>query len=192
MAHIGFLLILTMQAAAAGPADPAHQPYVIQLKDGNELYGFWDERTVQGGGKVTVELDEPWMPTRQRKILSLSDVAATFKERDSTTAKRRQKGYEDAGQVLINGSLAVPTAKYELVQRARQMAGLDAAEGEQDADDVEVSGTDVAGAVITAEPGSAPPPLPGFFEQWGAHIGLLLVAVLLTGLVVRMAFLSGD
>ena len=45
--------------------------------------------------------------------------------------------------------------------------------------------------MFAAEPGVAPP-LPGFFEQWGAHIGLLLVAVLLTGLVVRMAFLSGD
>jgi len=186
MAYIGFLLILAMQA---GAANQARQPYIIQLSDGRELVGFWEEKGTQSGGKVRVELDTPWNPG-QWEMISQSNVVSATPERPKTTLKRIQKGWDEAGFVLVNGVLPVPKPKYKLEQRARQMAGLDGAEGEQAVELPETSGADAAGAVTT-EPGSAPP-LPGFFERWGAHIGLLLVAVLLTGLVVRMAFLSGD
>ena len=171
--------------AAAG--NQARQPYVIQLNDGRELVGFWEQRETQSGGKVRVELDMPWAPVNKREMLPQSSVVSATPERPTATLKRIEKGWDEAGYVLVNDSIPVLKEKYELAQRARQMAGLDGAEGEQA---VETSGADVAGAVTT-EPRVAPP-LPGFFEQWGAHIGLLLVAVLLTGLVVRMAFLSGD
>ncbi|MCX5772642.1 MAG: hypothetical protein NTZ09_20550 [Candidatus Hydrogenedentes bacterium] len=185
MAHLSFLLIAAMQAAAGGQA---RQPYVIQLNEGRELVGFWEQRGTQSGGKVRVELDKPWAQGPQWEMIAQSSVVSATPERQSATIKRLQKGWNEAGFVLVN-HLPVPKDKYELAQRARQMAGLDGGEGEQ-AEAVETSGADVAGAVAT-DP-AATPPLPGFFEQWGAHIGLLLVAVLLTGLVVRMAFLSGD
>ncbi|HUW59638.1 MAG TPA: hypothetical protein VMZ06_01430 [Candidatus Bathyarchaeia archaeon] len=188
MGLISFLLILAMQA---GAGNQDRQPYVIQLKDGTELVGFWEQRETQSGGKVRVELDTPWIQGPQRKMISQSDIiSAPTQERPTATLNRRQKGYADAGLVQVSDSLVVPRDNYDRAQRARQMAGLDAAEGEQAVETGETSGADMAGAV-TAEPGVAPP-RPGFFEQWGAHIGLLLVAVLLTGLVVRMAFLSGD
>ena len=191
MAHIGFLLILAMQAGApAGPANQARQPYVIQLKDGRELVGFWEQRGTQSGGIVRVELDMPWAQGPQWEMIPQSKVKSVTQERPKTTLKRIQKGWENAGYVWVNDFLQVPKDKYGLAQRARQMAGIDAAEGEQAVEVVETSATPPTGAVAT-EPGAAPP-LPGFFEQWGAHVGLLLVAVLLTGLVVRMAFLSGD
>jgi hypothetical protein len=188
MEVISFLLIILATGVAAG--GEARQAYVIQLKDGQQLVGFWDEKGTQSGGKVRVELDMPWMPDRQWAMISLSNVVSADPERPTVTNKRRQKGFEDAGQVLVNG-LAVPRDKYDLALRARRMAGIEGAEGEQDAEAVEVSTAPPIDTEAT-EPGVAPPPIPGFFEQWGAHIGLLLVAVLLTGLVVRMAFLSGD
>ena len=182
---ISFLLVVAIQAAGGGEG---RQPYVIQLKDG-EVVGFWNERGIQSGGVVRVELDMPWRkPDRQWKMIPMNTVVGEpVEERESATAQRRQKGYADAGLVALANGMVVAKDKYDLAQRARQLAGLNAGEGEEDTGADGAEGEQDAGEVEAA----AAPPV-GFFERWGAHIGLLLVAVLLTGLVVRMAFLSGD
>jgi len=189
MAYVGFLFIIAMQAAAPqGAADDARQPYVIPMKDGTELVGFWEERGVQSGGVVRVELDEPWNP-HQWKMIAVKDLAEKpVPERPSVTAQRLEEGWKNAGYVLVNG-MPVLKEKFELAQRARTMAGLNSANEAQEPDPAE-TGAVPAGAVAT-EPGAAPP-LPGFFEQWGGHIGLIVVAVLLLWLVVRMTFLAAD
>lgn len=191
MAYFGFLFALAIHMAAPPVAgEDTHQPYVIVTQDGGERkerVGFWEERKEQSRRVVRVELDTPWSPGYE--MISLSDLAEPpVKERPSLTAERLEKGWADAGFKLVNGK-PVLIAQYELAQRARKMAGLDSEDGGKEPEPAE-AGPVPAGAVAT-EPGEGPP-LPGFFEQWSGHIGLVVVALLLTWLVVRMTFLAAD
>lgn len=184
---MSFLLIFLSEAAA-----PARQPYVIQ-ETGRTIVGYWEERGVQSGGKVRVELDTPWLSTPQWEMVTLKNlVSAPVAERPAKTAERRKRGFEEAGLVQLSDTVAVPKEDYELAQRAREMAGVDKPQGEDGEVAVETDAEEIipTGAVAS-RPGSGPP-LPGFWEQWGGHIGLVVVAVLLTGLVVRMTFLAAD
>lgn len=195
MVQLGFLLILAMQAGAPGDAAAqVRQPYVIQLKGGTSFVGFWEEKKAYGPGKSRVEVDEPWNPRRFEVVVE-SEVTEATREWRQATEQRIKKGWEAAGYVLLDGGVPVSAAQFELAKRAREMAGVDAPEGVDAGGDVEAeaSGAEASGAegVVTTEPASGAP-ASGFFDRWGAHIGLLLVAVLLTGLVVRMTFLSGE
>lgn len=183
MIQTGFLLIVVAMQAGA-PADAGaqpRQPYVIQTKDGSSFVGFWEEKKAYGPGKVRVEVDEPWN-ARRFEVVVESEVTEATREWRQATEQRIKKGWEAAGFVLINGGVPVSARQFELAQRARKMAGIDPPD----------EGNEIQAAVpensVPAEPTASPPP--GFFQQWGAHIGLLLVAVLLIGLVARMTFSS--
>jgi hypothetical protein len=185
------LLIVVATSTVAQPqakTDEDHPTYTVILPDGEKLPVFWEERQEQTSADyVRVQIDAPWDPAPQYWQGKMSSITVSRKERPDARERRRAEGWKAAGFDLVNGRY-IPKTEVELAQRARQMAGV-----------TETSSTAALSPSASSDDvlqTTAPGPVedsaaPGFFAQWGAHIGLVIVAGLFLVLLARTLVFTG-
>ena len=185
MGMIAYLLIalaaMDMAQPEAAP-EPGRKSYILTLQNGERRGVFWDERKELGNNIVRVELDTPWKPGFDN--IKKSDIADYGSERQSAREDRIRQGWLDAGYTQVNGKPVLIT-EVELAQRARQMAGVtDASSAPPPSPETE----ETAQPVVS----EAPPKMAerGLLAEWGPHIGVAAMALLLIGLVAKWLIFS--
>lgn len=173
----------TLQAPPASVRE--RRSYIIILKNGQELPGFWEQRTELPNDMVRVELDTPWEPGT--KMFKNSDVeGAPGAERPERRKDRIRKGWEERGYTEVNG-VYYPKTEVELAQRARQMAGVTDKPVETELDAVEPAQETINEAVQeTGAPDSS--------QGWKlivGYVGVVGVAALFVAVVIRKMILPG-
>lgn len=174
MPYVLAILLAATQTPAGDHASPK-TPYVITLRDGTEFVGFWDQRRAFSDKGVEVELDSPWQPGVKR--IRTDDVKdAPIRELPQAREERRAKALKAAGLAEVNGKY-VSESELRLAERAREMAGVGAKQPANSAP--ELSPEPAAPETAEAEPAARP----GFLSLWGPHIGIVLAAGILIGLI---------
>jgi hypothetical protein len=158
--------------------------YIIMLQNGEKLPVFLDQAEKKGNNVIRVEVDEPWYQPPRYRMVKTAEIVEQSKERPSVRDQRIRDGWRANGFTEVNGK-QVPTAEVEWAQAARRLAGV----------------TDTLDRPVSPDSssGDAAPPVspvgeaaPGFPAQWGAHIGIVVAAILLLVLVARTLVFPGN
>jgi hypothetical protein len=185
------VLMVVVASTVAQPqpkTDEERPTSVIILPDGKKLPVFWEERQEQTSADyVRVQIDAPWEPTPQYWQGKVSSITVSGKERAAARERRLADGWKAAGFDLVNGRY-IPKTEVELAQRARQMAGV--AETSSTAPPSPSASSDNV-SQATAPASVKDSVAPGFLAQWGAHIGLVIVAGLILALLARTLVFTG-
>jgi hypothetical protein len=167
----------------AGQADN-EQTYVIELDNGQVLYGFVDDWDAE---VIAIELDEPWNPSRivhkRRSAIRIPRV----RERQRDRENRIEKGWQQAGYTKVrtpNGMKWLSKEEVRLADKAREMAGLGPWQPQAD----ETAQTTQDAEAATPErhiEAAAPRKLWGIVRYRDAEIALAAVALIAAGLIGR-------
>ncbi len=184
-------MLTIVGSALAQPQDTAPPPpqpvYEIRVEGQKEpIYGFVSEEDWKKS-LARVTLDMPWASEPDVRNVN-PDKASRQKERPRSRQRRLERQALAAGFERL-GDKYYPIKEIQWAQRARDMAGIrdhTPVEGAVDVPDAVES----APAVPTT-PSQSPVPTPGLIQRWWMHVGLVIVALVLVGLIAKTMLFSG-
>ena len=178
--------LLILDLAGSDPAaSNARKTYLISADNEKEYAVFWDERQAKGNDVYLVELDTPW--TAEPVFEIVKNVTKISAERPRNREERITRQAAAAGFTEVRPGFYVPSYEVALAARAREMAGLT---DQADVARVSPVGPAPERAVSVAPPVRDQEPK-GVVAQWGPHVGVMVVALVLIGLVVRFLLMAG-
>ena len=171
----------------AGPdpaASNARETYLITADNDREYAVFWDERQAKGNDVYLVELDTPW--TTEPVFEIVKNVTKISAERPRNREERIKREAAAAGFTQVRPGYYVPSYEVALAARAREMAGIT---DQGDVARASPVGVTPRAASVTPQVRDQEPK--GVVAHWGPHVGVVGVALLLAGLVVRFLLVAG-
>ncbi len=176
------------QAEAEPPKDRAVWRIEVRGHD-KPVYGFVDEEEEWKKPVMRVELDEPWNPRTTRVRIETSKLGHLEKLTGSRLSQSRRERGLAAGYTEFNGQWW-PSEEVKWAQEARRLRGFplepkpDDGEGEGEGD----GEGDGEGEGEGENEGEGAPR--GILAQWGPHLAVILVALVLIGVITRTMLLS--
>ena len=168
-------------AASADIPPESRRTYVITPEEGAPFFGFYDDAKEVTGGGLSIELDTPWAPNT--RIIKKTAIKSSEAERPEERNKRVSEGIRNAGLAYVNG-LFYNAAEVQLAERAREMAGIGKTAGAANEPPTgEAQEVQSAGTVEGDQANGDNKAKSAIIAQWGTHIGIVLLASILLGIV---------
>ena len=184
---ISCLVILMSALHLTAPTDiPPEQrrSFVITPEEGAPFYGFYDDAKEVSGGGISIELDTPWAPGT--RIIKKTAIKAYEEETPEERTKRVSEGIQNAGLAYVHGRF-YNAAEVQLAERAREMAGIKKTAGTKTENpDGDVHETQPGNSAEIVQPNPDLKTKAGVWTQWGTHMGIVLLALILIGGVVYL------
>ena len=178
--YLTFLVLVAGLAQTDAATPPEQATRILEMKNGETMAVFWEDRQELGNDSASVKIDDPLKDSPPSRIVKHADIVRNTMESKGDREKRIEEAWKQAGFLKVNGRY-VDAKEVQCAQRARKMAGI-----------TEKGSSSPSPTSLSEEQPTpkASAPVPQRLWMWrGVEAGIVLAALALAGMVVKTTFL---